>query len=36
LFSGLCIERNLRSGKSLVDSQDLKLYDSPSQSLIDA
>jgi hypothetical protein len=34
-FSGLCVERNLKSGKNLVDPQDRKLYDSPSQSLIE-
>ena len=35
-FSGLCIERNLKSVKSFVDPQDRELYDSPSQSLIEA
>jgi hypothetical protein len=34
-FSGLCIERNLKSGKASSTRKIEKLYDSPSQSLIE-
>jgi hypothetical protein len=34
-FSGLCIERNLKSGKDSSPPQNRQFHDGPSQSLIE-